>query len=165
MNYVVRFMITITVTQKILAPVEQVSRILLNHTQLERFFNAQFTLIKPQLAGELLGGKGAVRQVAIGKIVFKEEIISASIEHICYRIIGKGPVSDHQGDIKLTSLDKGDTATHLDYVIKFNGPFWLPNFILKFIVARDINNAITKLAQHFIEEHLADNPSVKGNSV
>ncbi|HBY86749.1 MAG TPA: SRPBCC family protein [Colwellia sp.] len=153
MNYLVRFMITIEVTQKISAPVEQVCQVLLDHPQLERFFNAKVKTIKMQNEGELLGGKGAIRQVSIGKIVFEEEIISASDEHICYRIVGNWPVSDHQGDIQLTPLDVGNRTTQLDYVINFNGPKWLPSFLLKFFVGSDISKAMKKLAQHFASEH------------
>ena len=153
MNYLVRFMITIEVTQKISAPVEQVCQVLLDHPQLERFFNAKVKTIKMQNEGELLGGKGAIRQVSIGKIVFEEEIISASDEHICYRIVGNWPVSDHQGDIQLTPLDVGNRTTQLDYVINFNGPKWLPSFLLKFFVGSDISKAMKKLAQHFAMGH------------
>jgi hypothetical protein len=164
MNYLVRFMITIEVTQKILAPVEQICQVLLDHPQLDRFFNAQIKTIKMQDDGELVGGKGAIRQISIGKIVFEEEIINASNEHICYRIIGNWPVSDHQGDIRLItseapqktaqalSLDShsNNDTTQLDYVITFNGPKWLPDFLLKFFVGRDIVNAMKKLADHFV---------------
>ncbi|WP_232771057.1 SRPBCC family protein [Colwellia sp. 75C3] len=146
-------MITIEVTQKISAPVEKVCQVLLDHPQLERFFNAKIKTIKIQADGELIGGKGAVRRISIGKIVFEEEIINASNEHICYRIKGNWPVSDHQGDIHLTpqaaSLDSEEQTTQLDYVIKFNGPKWLPDFLLKFFVGRDIINAMKKLAEHF----------------
>ena len=153
MIYFVRLMITIEVTQKVLAPAEQVSQVLLEHLQLDRFFNAQFKLIKTQNSGELIGGKGAIRQVSIGKIVFEEEIISASDEHICYRIVGNWPVTDHQGDIQLTSLGVDNQTTQLDYIIKFNGPKWLPSFLLKFLVGSDISKAMKKLAQHFASGH------------
>ncbi|MFT5814629.1 MAG: hypothetical protein ACI9VT_002390 [Psychroserpens sp.] len=148
-------MITLEVTQKVLAPADQISQVLLDHLKLDRFFNAKFTLIKIQNKGELIGGKGAVRQIAIGKIVFEEEIISATHDHICYRIVGNWPISDHQGDIQLTSLDVDNQTTQLDYVIRFNGPKWLPSFLLKFFVASDINKAMKKLAKHFAEMHIS----------
>jgi hypothetical protein len=173
MNYLVRRMITIKVTQKILAPVEQVCQVLLDHQQLDRFFNAKIALVKNQNNGELIGGKGAVRRISIGKIVFEEEVVSASLEHICYRIIGSWPVSEHQGDIRLipqvipreapqkepqvSSLDSNSNndSTQLDYVIKFNAPKWLPDFLLKFFVGRDIVNAMNKLADHFAAKEVA----------
>ncbi|WP_019025867.1 SRPBCC family protein [Colwellia piezophila] len=174
-------MITIIIKQQVPAPLEQVSQALLAHAQLERFFNAKVTLIKPQNNGELLGGKGAIRQIAIGKIVFNEEIISASNEHICYRIVGNWPVSAHQGDIRLTQqlapqsqvkaqhlpeiaaqapvqashpvTEQGVAieSTQLDYVIQFKAPRWLPDFLLKFFVQRDIVQAMKKLAKHFAD--------------
>lgn len=174
MNYLVRLMITIEVTQKILAPVEKISQVLLDHQQLDRFFNAKIALVNNQNDGQLIGGEGAVRQISIGKIIFEEKIVSASLEHICYRIIGNWPVSDHQGDIRLTpqimpqvilreapqkepqasspNSNSNNDSTQLDYVIKFNSPKWLPNFLLKFFVRRDIVNAMKKLAEHFAAE-------------
>ncbi len=95
-------MISITVAQEILAPANKVAEVLLNHAQLGRFFNAKISLIKPENQGELKGGQGAVRQVSIGKITFKERILSANYHHICYQIIGNKPVANHQGDIYLT---------------------------------------------------------------
>jgi len=150
-------MITIKVEQQIPAAVEKVIYILLEHQHLDRFFNAKFSIVKRENDGELTGGKGAVRQVSIGKIVFKEQIISAEDNHICYRIIGKGPVSEHQGDIYLTTVDGEKTAdspfrkaaTQLNYIIEFTGPKWCPNGILKFFIERDIQKAMKKLAEHF----------------
>jgi hypothetical protein len=96
-------MISITVAQEILAPAKEVAEVLLNHAQLGRFFNAQISLVKPENQGELKGGQGAVRQISIGKITFKERILSANYHHICYQIIGNKPVANHQGDIYLTT--------------------------------------------------------------
>ena len=157
-------MITINVTQQVLAPVAQVNQALLEHSKLDRFFNAKIKRVKSESDGELVGGKGAVRQISIGKIVFEEQIISASTEHICYRIIGNWPVSDHQGDIRLTPLADDNTNTQLDYVISFNSPKWLPDFLLKFFVERDIVNAMKKLALHFSVENSATAGALKVGS-
>lgn len=169
-------MITINVTQQVLATPEQISQVLLAHEQLDRFFNAEIQQLKAENSGEISGGKGAIRQISIGKIIFEEEIISASAEHICYRIIGDWPVSSHQGDIQLTSLttnpestDGADNISQLDYVINFNGPKWLPDFLLKFFVGRDIKSAMAKLAQYFADKQLAsdkakDEQALKSNS-
>ena len=152
-------MITINVAQQVLATPEQISQVLLAHEQLDRFFNAEIRQLQAENSGEIIGGKGAIRQISIGKIVFEEEIIGASAEHICYRIIGDWPVSSHQGDIQLTSLnspsvstDGSDNLSQIDYVIHFNGPQWLPDFLLKFIVRRDIKCAMKKLAQYFADK-------------
>ena len=165
-------MITINVTQQVLAPVALVNQALLEHSKLDRFFNAKIKQVKNENDGELVGGKGAVRQISIGKIVFEERIISASNGHICYRIVGNWPVSDHQGDIRLTSyitpqvtpLADDNTSTKLDYVISFNSPKWLPDFLLKFFVERDIVNAMKKLALHFSVEHSATAGALKVGS-
>ena len=158
-------MINIYLTQQISAPVEQVSQALLDHQQLDRFFNAKITLKKPENSGEIVGGKGAIRQITIGKITFCEEIISATDEHICYRIIGKGPVLEHQGDIRLSSVGVNDKCTHLDYSITFKSPKWLPSFLLKYIVERDIEKAMKKLAQFFLSQNSIANGSIKGTSL
>ncbi len=171
-------MISITVAQEILAPANQVAGVLLNHAQLGRFFNAKISLVKPENQGEIKGGQGAVRQVSIGKITFKERILSADYHHICYQIIGNKPVANHQGDIYLTthsdvtnspnnrSMHRKDITgltnteetnkegsnlsfTHINYIIKFNGLVWLPDLLLKFLVKRDISAAMQRLAKHF----------------
>jgi len=169
-------MITIVVKQQVPAPLEQVSQALLAHAQLDRFFNAEIKLLKSENDGELVGGKGAIRQIAIGKIVFNEEIISASNEHICYRIVGNWPVSNHQGDIRLTSfiasqvkpevttLGGDKRSTNIDYLIVFKGPKWLPDFLLKFFVGRDIKNAMKKLALYFIAESTLEEQATKEKS-
>jgi len=169
-------MITIIVKQQVPAPVEQVSQILLAHAQLYRFFNAKIKLLKSERDGELVGGKGAVRQISIGKIVFNEEIISASNEHICYRIIGNCPVSEHQGDIRLTpyiapqvkpeipTLGEDKQGTNIDYLVRFKGPKWLPDFLLKFFVGRDIKNAMKKVALHFTTQHSLKEQATKEKS-
>ena len=147
---------------------EQVSQVLLAHAQLDRFFNAQIKLLKSENDGEFVGGKGTVRQISIGKIVFNEEIISASKEHICYRIVGNWPVSDHQGDIRLmaevSDLLGDKLGTKIDYQVQFKGPKWLPDFLLKFFVGRDIKNAMKKLAVHFTTEHPIKEQATKGKS-
>ena len=169
-------MITIVVKQQVAAPLEQVSQVLLAHAQLDRFFNAKIKLLKSENDGELVGGKGAIRQISIGKIVFNEEIISASNEHICYRIVGNWPVSDHQGDIRLTSfiapqvkseiptLCEDKQSTNIDYLIQFKGPKWLPDFLLKFFVGRDIKNAMKKVALHFSTEYCLKEQTTKEKS-
>lgn len=145
-------MIKIEIKQLFSAPKEKIMSLLLDHQQLDRFFNAKIDLIKPQDEDEIIGGKGAVRKITIGPIKFNEEIISANKNHLCYRIVGKGPVRHHQGDIYLHSSQCGasikENETLLHYIIIFTGPRWLPNFLLKFLVARDIKKAIKKLAGH-----------------
>ena len=139
-------MIHIDLQQAVPAAPDQVLATLLDHQNLHRFFNAGFTLSKPQNDGEVDGGKGSIRQITIGRFQFFEEIIKAEEDHICYRIVGKAPVSDHEGNIY---LDPDGRKTRLRYLIHCRGPKWLPDFLLQFFIARDIKNALAKLARHF----------------
>ncbi len=190
-------MITITVVQPIFAPVNQIVEVLLNHAQLGRFFNAKISQLTPENVGELKGGRGAIRFINIGKISFKEQIVSATYEHICYQIIGNKPVANHQGNIYLTTQYIADdlmatsgnsnhrvshdnpvirkptnyngeekstleqSYTHIEYKIQFNGVAWLPNFILKFLVKRDICIAMQRLADYFKKQQLHSKTSAE----
>jgi len=147
-------MIKIALKQKVLSSPNKIQNVLLNHEYLDRFFKAKFCLLKKESVGEVAGGKGAVRQVIIGKHQFKEEIVSATDNHICYRIIGNTPVSNHQGDIYLTSIETNDvnkSVTELYYVIVCSGPKFVPDFIVKYLIAKDIKRAMVKLAEYFDE--------------
>lgn len=139
----------INLVQSINANVDFVFTQLLDHNNLGRFFNAKITVTHPQNEGEIVGGKGTIRQIQSGRTAFKEQILSVSPEHISYKIIGKAPVSDHQGDIYLTekvNTETGLVNTHLHYIITCKGPKWIPDFIVKFIIEKDIKQAIKKLA-------------------
>ncbi len=151
-------MVKITLKQRIAAKASKIQSVLLEHEKLGRFFNAQFCLVKAENEGELSGGKGSIRQITIGKYQFKEEIVSATSHHICYRIIGEGPVSNHQGDIYLTPIETREmddalnkSITELYYIIVCSGPKFIPDFIVKFLIAKDIKRAMMKLAEHFNE--------------
>ena len=142
-------MIIISEHKNIAAPATAITKELLNHEQLGRFFDAKFSLHKAQNPEEITGGKGSVRQVTIGPVKFFEQIISANEQQICYQIIGNGPVTCHKGTISLSPSDKSTTNTHVHYHIQFKGPGWLPDFILKYVVQRDIKSALSKLAEYF----------------
>ncbi|MFT6900672.1 MAG: hypothetical protein ACJAXS_000849 [Colwellia sp.] len=143
-------MISITLKQNVIASPSQVSTILLEHDQLNRFFDADFSLIKNQNNGEINGGKGAVRQISMLCVKFKEEIISADNQHIHYKIVGNKPVSDHRGDIyfclnKITAIP----TTEVTYHISCKAPWWLPSFVLSFLIKKDVTQALKKIALHF----------------
>jgi hypothetical protein len=143
-------MILITVKEKVGATPSQIKQTLLKHEQLDRFFNANFSLIKKQNEGEIKGGKGSVRQVSMIGIQFEEQIISADNNHISYQIVGNKPVADHRGDIFFCS-DKGSVTpiTEITYNINFKPVWWQPSFILVFFIKKDITQALKKLAIHF----------------
>jgi len=143
-------MISITVKQSLAATPSQVRDILLEHEQLNRFFNAEFLLIKTQNKGEIKGGKGTIRQVSMIGVTFEELIISADNNHISYQIIGNKPVADHRGDIHFCK--NNNTAapmTEITYKISGKTPWWLPSLVLGFFIKKDITQALNKLAISF----------------
>ncbi|NQZ22699.1 MAG: SRPBCC family protein [Colwellia sp.] len=143
-------MISINITQNIAATPSQISEVLLEHEQLNRFFNADFQLIKKQNEGEIAGGKGAVRQVSMLGIKFKEQIISADNQHISYQIMGNKPVAEHRGDIYFYEDNNTVTPmTQVNYKISCKAPWWLSSFVLGFFIKKDIAQALNKLANNF----------------
>jgi len=142
-------MISITVKQKVKATPSQIKQTLLKHEQLDRFFNANFLLIKKQNEGEIKGGKGTVRQVSMIGVQFEERIISADNNHISYQIIGNKPVADHRGDIYFCNESEVDTPmTEVTYNINCKAAWWQPSVILVFFIKKDITQALKKLAIH-----------------
>lgn len=137
-------MIVIDLHQSMKADPGKVQGLLLDHVNLSRFFGAKFLLKQAQDQGEIAGGKGAIRQVKIGPVQFLEQIIKADGQHICYEIIAPGPVTQHQGNIYLTPDGE---HSQVNYVIRFKGPTWLPDFIIKTAIARDIKRALAKIAR------------------
>jgi len=142
-------MISITLKQNIAATPSQVRNTLLEHEQLNRFFDADFVLIQKQNDGEIKGGKGTVRQVSMIGVTFEERIISADHNHISYQIVGNKPVANHRGDI-LFCEDNTTTIpmTQITYHIKCKAPWWLPSSILGFLIKKDITQALKKLSIH-----------------
>jgi hypothetical protein len=140
-------MISIKLEQHITSSKHKISETLLDHENLSRFFNAKFKLITKEGKGEIVGGKGAVRQVFIGRHSFNEQIICANDGHICYQIVGKGPVTKHQGDIYLITVNP--SKTKILYEIQCQGPHFIPSFIVKYMIEKDIRKALVKLASYF----------------
>ena len=142
-------MILITIKQTVNAQPKQIISTLLDHQQLHRFFNAKFMLLQAQDEGQIKGGKGSVRQVKIGKITFSERIISADQNHICYQIVGDKPVANHRGDICLAA-NKEPNVTELNYYIRCSAPWWIPNALLKYVITKDITQALNNLNNYFL---------------
>ena len=146
-------MISITVKQNITASPSQIRKTLLEHEQLNRFFNADFLLIKKQNDGEVNGGKGAIRQVSMIGVKFEERIVSADDNHISYQIIGNKPVAEHRGDIYFGSDSNSIMPmTEITYNINFKAAWWQPSFILVYFIKKDITQALKKLAVNFEAE-------------
>ncbi|MFT5295345.1 MAG: hypothetical protein ACI9YH_001359 [Colwellia sp.] len=143
-------MISITVKQTINATPLQIRKILLEHEQLHRFFNAEFLLMKIQDEGEVKGGKGAIRQISMMGVKFEEKIVSADNNHISYQIIGNKPVSEHRGNINFSQDNNTATPnTEVNYNISCKAPWWIPSFILSFFIKKDVKQALSKLAIKF----------------
>ncbi|WP_338363535.1 SRPBCC family protein [uncultured Pseudoalteromonas sp.] len=144
-------MIFISIKQTLNAEPLQIITTLLDHQQLDRFFNAKFELIQTQNSGELKGGKGAIRQVKMANATFNERIVMANPGHICYQIIGDKPVAHHQGDIYLVAnAGAKSSTTELTYCIRCKAPWWLPNALLKHLISKDIIQALIKLQHYFM---------------
>ncbi len=144
-------MIFISIKQTLNADPLQIITTLLDHQQLDRFFNAKFELIKTANSGELKGGKGAIRQVKMANATFNERIIMANPSHICYQIVGNKPVANHQGDIYLVANTGAKSiTTDLNYCIRCKAPWWLPNALLKHLISKDITQALNKLQHYFM---------------
>jgi len=138
-------MISIKLHQLVNENSEAVLALLLAHDQLGRFFDGRFCQTVPARAGESIGGAGAIRQVTLHGQTFLEQIISADAQHICYQIIGKGPVSEHQGVIMFNRCDEG---TLIDYTISCRAPWWQPSWLVNMIITRDISRGLAKLARY-----------------
>ncbi len=140
-------MITIELHKIISADIDEIRTCLLDHSRLDRFFNAKFSLIKAENESEMKGGKGAVRQVTMKKNMFLEEVVMATDFHIRYQIIGKGPVTTHQGDVFLSRV--ADNESLIKYLIVCEGPKGAPDFIVKWVIERGIKKGLKKIAKHF----------------
>lgn len=143
-------MISIDVKQIINATPLQIRDVMLEHEQLNRFFNAEFMLVRKQKEGEIKGGKGAIRQISMMGVKFEEEILIADINHISYQIIGNKPVSEHRGNIHFSQVDNTTSPkTEINYKIRCKAPWWIPTFLLSFFINKDVKEALSKLAIKF----------------
>jgi len=141
-------------TQRIEASPEQILNVLVDHNNLSRFFNAKISTITEQNSDEIVGGKGTVRLIKIGPISFKEQVLIANNEHFSYKIIGKGPVSEHQGDIylKQSSNEYDNVVTDLHYIITCKAPFFIPDGLAKYFIEKDIKLAMKNIAEYFTRQ-------------
>ncbi|WP_298439926.1 SRPBCC family protein [uncultured Ferrimonas sp.] len=128
------------------APPQQVMATLLAHTQLSRFFSAQFELVREAKVGQPRGGVGAVRQVTTMGNTFNEEVLHADDALLSYCIVGEGPLVDHLGEIRLTPTA---TGCQLHYRIKGRSATWVPTWLVALVLRRQIAAAMHKLQEHF----------------
>lgn len=140
----------IHVTQKINATPEQLLPVLLDHQQLNRFFNAVFEVTKASNDGEPVGGTGCLRQVSTRGNTFTEEIIAADFSGIHYRIVGDKPLKNHKGHIQFIAAG---SETEIRYYIHAESAGWIPSFIIQKVLKGDISRALSRLAMFFQAQH------------
>lgn len=119
---------------------------LLDHSNLDRFFNAKFKVLKPADKGEISGGKGCIRQVSILGISFEEQIVQAEQAGICYRVLNDFPVRQHRGEIHFHKIGE---HTQVSYRIQCQSPWYIPKFILKSIIQKDIQQCLNRLGDMY----------------
>lgn len=146
MTSLLRDLMDIHVTQKIKATPEQLLCVLLDHEQLNRFFNAAFVVTRVSNEGEPAGGRGCLRQVTTRGNTFIEEIIAADLSGIQYRIVGDKPLKNHKGHIQLITAND---ETEIRYHIYAERSGWIPNFIIQKVLQDDISRAMKSLAAFF----------------
>lgn len=142
-------MINVDVRQEVLASPQDICALLLDHENLPRFFDAKIKLSRHENTGELLGGRGSIRDVNVLGIKFSEEIVSASLNHVCYAIIGDWPLKGHQGNIYLSVDASNKNKTFLQYTITCHGPKWLPDWLIELVLSQGIEKGLMKIAKYF----------------
>ncbi|RZQ51695.1 SRPBCC family protein [Pseudoalteromonas phenolica] len=119
---------------------------LLDHSNLDRFFNAKFKELKPANKDEITGGKGCIRQVSILGISFEEQITQADQTGIYYKVLNDFPVRQHRGEIH---FQKTGEHTQVSYRIQCQSPWYIPKFALKAILQKDIQQCLNRLGDMY----------------
>lgn len=127
--------IRISQTQTLQCSAELVVATLLEHEQLNRFFNASFAML-PAHTGIWR------RQVTMLGHQFIEHVKHNEQYSIEYHIVGPSPVKNHHAKIQLTPLKAG---CQLTYVINCDAKFWQPSWLLKALITQDLKRALIKL--------------------
>jgi uncharacterized membrane protein len=139
-------MISVHSKKTVDACLEQVFTKFTDHENLDQLFNAKFKVIRLADCDQPLGGKGCIRQVSIAGVSFQEQIIRADHNAIHYKVLNDFPVKQHLG--KISFVAKGQ-QTEVSYSIECLAPWFLPRFILQKILAKDIQNCLTKLGEKY----------------
>ena len=143
-------MVNVDVVQVIAAGASEVSKILLDHQNAGRFFDAKFIVAKIADDGEIFGGKGAIRNLNVAGVKFSEQILIANPSHIRYAIVGDRPLKNHQGNIYLD--EQNPTLTSVRYTIVCQAPKWLPDKLVEFLLSQAMKKALVKINQHFLAQ-------------
>lgn len=135
-------MLVVEYQKQIACSADTLLNTLLDHSNLDRFFNAKFKVLKPADKGELSGGKGCIRQISIWGISFEEQITRADQTRICYRVLNDFPVRQHRGEIHFHKIGE---HTQVAYRIQCKSPWYIPKFVLKVILQKDIQQCLNRL--------------------
>ncbi len=138
-------MVSVHYTKKIKNSPDALMRVMLDHENLDRFFNAAFRVVKEQLPTEVKGGVGCIREVKIFGLRFYEKVIKADSQEIRYRVLNDFPVKAHLGVITFTP---GDSHTQVDYHIQCIAPWYLPGGLLRHLLMKDVKNCLDKLGAY-----------------
>ncbi len=141
-------MVNVDVVQVIAAAPSEVSKILLDHQNSARFFDAKFSVAKTADEGEVSGGKGAIRNLNVAGVKFSEQILIANADHIRYAIIGDRPLRGHQGNIYLNEASPSSTSVR--YTIVCEAPNWLPDKLVEFLLSHAMKKALVKINKYFL---------------
>lgn len=141
-------MVNVDVVQMIAGSASEISKILLAHQQLGRFFDGKFSLLKSADKDEVTGGKGAIREITLAGVTFSEQILQANTSHIRYAIIGERPLSCHQGNIYLD--EQTPVLTRMRYTIVCHAPKWLPDKLVAFLLTQAMKKALIKINLYFL---------------
>ena len=136
---------TINLKQTADVPKKVLFKLLSDHENLGRFFNAEFSLIKHGKPD--INGIGAVRKVISGPFTFQEQIIDyKENEHLHYKIIQGGPVNEHGSWIRFKSLNANQSQIH--YRIKFSPRIRGTGWLIKMFLEKDIKKALSNIARY-----------------
>ncbi|TLX47463.1 SRPBCC family protein [Pseudoalteromonas phenolica] len=135
-------MLVVEYQKQIACSADTLLNALLDHSNLDRFFNAKFKVLKPADKDEITGGKGCIRQVSILYVNFEEQITKADQTGICYQVLNDFPVRQHRGKIHFHKIGE---HTQVSYRIQCQSPWYIPKFALKAILQKDIEQCLNRL--------------------
>lgn len=130
--------INIVVKQSFACEPATVISALSEHQQLNRFFNASFTVL-PSPAHYTR------RQVSMLGCHFIERVEQSEPFTLNYHIEGNGPVNHHRASIIATPSDSG---CQLVYSIYCRAKWWQPSWLVEYIIRHDLTRALNKLKDY-----------------
>ena len=135
----------ITLEQKAKVPRKVLFDLLADHENLDRFFRANFSLIKK--GNPTSNGIGAVREVSTGPFTYQEQILDyKENEHLHFKVINGGPVKEYGSWVQFQSVNAKHSLIHyrIMFTPKVEGTGWL----IKFVLEQQLKKALHTLAKH-----------------